>query len=88
MAVFMFSLTPVACDAETSMIYDALQRRFPRHRFNAVQTEEPELENSIAPLIEPGDRTVSAGQFNYDLVNDVEIAFQEILSATKGWRPS
>ncbi len=88
MAVFMFSLTPVTCDAETSMIFDALQRRFPKHRFNPVQTEEPELENSIVPLIEPGDRPIGAGRLSYDLVNEVEIAFQELLSATKGWRPS
>lgn len=88
MAMFMFSLTPVTCDAETSMIYDALQRRFPKHRFNPVQTDEPELENSIVPLIDPADRTIGAGRLNYHLVNEVEIAFQELLSATKGWRPS
>jgi delta 1-pyrroline-5-carboxylate dehydrogenase len=87
MAVFMFSLTPVACHAETSMIYDALQRRFPRHRFHPIQTDEPELENSIVPLVEPGDRTI-AGMVHHALVNEVEIAFQELVSATKGWRPS
>ncbi len=88
MTEFLFCLTPVAGDAETSMIYDALQERFPSHRFSPVQTDDPDLENSIVPRIKRSAGASGAVRFNFDLVNEVELMFQELISATRGWKPS
>ncbi len=91
MASFLFNLTRAAGDAEVWMVFDALHARFPEHSFSPVELNEPDLENTIVPMIEDGrgrKKGCRSARVDLDLIDDVEAAFQELISAAGRWKPS
>jgi hypothetical protein len=91
MTAFIFMLTPGASDAEVHHVMAELATTFPEHDFVAGGADFPDLENSImaihgsaGSIDEPGTMILP----NEAEVEEVKLAFQQLLDGLREWKPS
>jgi hypothetical protein len=94
MAEFVFALTPDSPDSLGAKIMTELNAMFPDHAFMYAKSgnfDEADFSNAIIPIegtIQEDGNTRKVPAADPKVVAEVKLAFKEMLTEMKGWKPS